>query len=380
MQTLKDLQEKLFFECKSILRGLSKISSLEELLVKQDLLAELNERVTVLKYLEKNSDFFEDDEKIEIQHNKEDSYTSQSPENLQEEVEEEVIFNNELNEIHESDTRDEIPSEMPETESDDRPEEPALKEETAPEYHLEDEQPSPEIIFDIKGSETKSEEQQPVPEESIESIENEEIKQIDREQQYHDLVAEKENEAPQPEAENAPETAPEILTVSETHVTELFQFDLPPKEETTDGEHHKERKFKLAHIKGLKDVPSLFEDKEKEELKPAEEEAPRHKISEIQPEQTEQGSLKKSNVALNFMEAEKKRPEFRLDLNDKIAFSKVLFGGSQSDLNEAIRYLNSFSTLEDAKEYLSDLYYERNWSKVDEYAQRLWTLVENKFL
>lgn len=380
MQTLKDLQEKLFFECKSILRGLSKISSLEELLVKQDLLAELNERVTVLKYLEKNSDFFEDDEKIEIQHSKEDSYTSQSPENLQEEVEEEVIFNNELNEIHESDTRDEIPSEMPETESDDRPEEPALKEETAPEYHLEDEQPSPEIIFDIKGSETKSEEQQPVPEESIESIENEEINQIDREQQYHDLVAEKENEAPQPEAENAPETAPEILTVSETHVTELFQFDLPPKEETTDGEHHKERKFKLAHIKGLKDVPSLFEDKEKEELKPAEEEAPRHKISEIQPEQTEQGSLKKSNVALNFMEAEKKRPEFRLDLNDKIAFSKVLFGGSQSDLNEAIRYLNSFSTLEDAKEYLSDLYYERNWSKVDEYAQRLWTLVENKFL
>ncbi len=34
----------------------------------------------------------------------------------------------------------------------------------------------------------------------------------------------------------------------------------------------------------------------------------------------------------------------------------------------------------EAKEYLSDLYYERKWNKVDEYAQRLWRLVENKFL
>lgn len=80
------------------------------------------------------------------------------------------------------------------------------------------------------------------------------------------------------------------------------------------------------------------------------------------------------------MEADKVKPEFRLDLNDRIAFSKMLFNGSQSDLNETVAHLNGFRNLEEAKEYLSDLYYERKWSKVDEYAQRLWILVENKFL
>ena len=80
------------------------------------------------------------------------------------------------------------------------------------------------------------------------------------------------------------------------------------------------------------------------------------------------------------MEAEKPKPQFKLDLNDRIAFTKTLFGGSQSELNEVVGNLNSFKTLEEAKEYLSDLYYQKKWSKVDEYAQRLWILVENKFL
>jgi len=69
-----------------------------------------------------------------------------------------------------------------------------------------------------------------------------------------------------------------------------------------------------------------------------------------------------------------------LDLNDRLAFTKVLFGGSQTDLNNAISELNRCKNLEEAKEYLSDLYYDKKWDKVDEYAQRLWLLVENKFM
>ena len=51
-----------------------------------------------------------------------------------------------------------------------------------------------------------------------------------------------------------------------------------------------------------------------------------------------------------------------------------------AELNEVVAKLNSFKKLDQAKDYLSDVYYERNWQKVDEYAQRLWSLVENKFL
>ena len=80
------------------------------------------------------------------------------------------------------------------------------------------------------------------------------------------------------------------------------------------------------------------------------------------------------------MEAEKKKNECRLDLNDKVAFTKLLFNGDAEELKTTVDKLNSFNNLEDAKQYLSEVYYEKDWTKADEYAQRLWSLVENKFL
>jgi hypothetical protein len=128
-----------------------------------------------------------------------------------------------------------------------------------------------------------------------------------------------------------------------------------------------EKKFKLAHIKGLKVMQQLFD------LDPLEDEKTVEEIKE------DSGSLLKSNVKTDFMEAEKRKPEFKLDLNDKVAFSKSLFGGNDDELKSTIEKLNSFDTLEDAKQYLSEVYYEKDWSKKDEFAQRLWNLVESKF-
>ncbi len=73
------------------------------------------------------------------------------------------------------------------------------------------------------------------------------------------------------------------------------------------------------------------------------------------------------------------KPGFRLDLNDKMAFRKKLFNDDEQALNDTMQKLNTIESLEQAKEYLSDIYYERNWKEVDEYAQRLWSLVENRF-
>lgn len=72
--------------------------------------------------------------------------------------------------------------------------------------------------------------------------------------------------------------------------------------------------------------------------------------------------------------------DFKLDLNDRLAFTDTLFKGNQQHLNDTISKLNSFKTVDEAREYLSDIYYQNNWSKHDEYAQRLWSLVESKFL
>lgn len=136
------------------------------------------------------------------------------------------------------------------------------------------------------------------------------------------------------------------------------KVDLPLEEKISE-----ERKFKLANIKGLKKIQELFEDDPLEEDETA-------KAHQAHPPVS-------SEVERN-MEA-KRLPEFRLDLNDRIAFTNSLFGGSQSDLNETVKILNSFTDSNEAKEYLSDLYYSRNWKKADDYAQRLWNLVENRF-
>lgn len=136
--------------------------------------------------------------------------------------------------------------------------------------------------------------------------------------------------------------------------------------EELELKHQEERKFRLSNIKGVKKMETLFEDDFFED-------------NSNVVEQAKDSSLIKNNVPLDFMEVEKTKPLFKLDLNDRIAFTKKLFSGSQADLNNAVSRLNEFATLEEAKEYLSELYYKENWDKEDEFAQRLWNLVESKF-
>lgn len=153
------------------------------------------------------------------------------------------------------------------------------------------------------------------------------------------------------EAENNSETS---------FVKENQDLETKEEENSTENLHpsfHSEKKFKLAHIKGLNiSVPSLFDE-------PALETPEKEKEFENS-EKTENQIVK----------------ELKLDLNDKIAFSKFLFNGSQAELNEVANKINEMDNLEEAKTFLSNLYYQKNWENVDEYAQRLWNLVENKFL
>lgn len=344
MQNIEDLRDKLFFESRNIIETLSKIASSEELLSKKDLVEELNERISFLKLLERNEEYFVAETPLQQNDNQDlnsENYNeNNASENQKEDIEEEVLFTNELNEFN----KDEISEE-------EKPVEVALEVSHSEEIPDEEE---------IHVPEERAVEENPV-------ITNEEV------QEYSEKVADAEEKTEQ-EIENAYESKRQIVE---------FEKPEPEKKEIPTPEHlariqekHEEkgRKFKLAHIKGLKAVESLFDEDPLENIPDeAVHESPENEAKET-------SSLLKANVPTDFMEAPKPKPEFRLDLNDKIAFSKTLFGGSQTDLNDAIRNLNSFKTLEEAKEYLSDLYYEKNWKKADEYAQRLWSLVENKFL
>lgn len=477
MQNIQDLKEKIFFESKNIIDILEKINNVDELLSKQDLVDELANRISFLRMLEKNIEYFipnlasqnsenqmntsfvkdefesqdsphevTEEEAIfnnelnEIDENENSEYQEEEEVRGETAVEEEEIFNNQLTEIVESEyhenrvnlAEDDIPTKNTETEVaenkqtesyDDQMEEEVIFTNQLNEINEFENEPSNyqgsgtnsfdeeesiqnSLEEDTKADEAKvyandanefSEVNEKIP--SIfdsEVLEDDEMLIEENESQFissnvaieqgemvmetsnvENILGEIKNEAKIEEINEEHAISDEInkrkiVDIDNGH-QELAKEKYPSDEsfENLDA-YNQEKKIKLANIKGLKSIQSLFDDD------PLDREIPQEKHEPIVKE--ENGSLLKTNIPTNFMEAEKSKPEFRLDLNDRIAFSKMLFEGSQSELNTVISDLNSFRTLEEAKEYLSDLYYSRNWRKVDEYAQRLWVLVENKFL
>lgn len=71
----------------------------------------------------------------------------------------------------------------------------------------------------------------------------------------------------------------------------------------------------------------------------------------------------------------------QVGLNDRIAFVKHLFDGSQEDFNRVLSQLNSFKTENEAKNFLTKFVKpDYDWSEKEEYEKRLIDLIERKFL
>lgn len=510
MQNIQDLQEKIFFESKNIISILDKINDVDELLSKQDLIDQLAERISFLKLLKSKVEYYRKEDlqfsQAFLNHSPAESI-SESQDFSHEVMEEEAIFNNELNEIGEAETHlpnnvmeeeaifnnqlNEIEENefhenlvhLAEVEQIDENSEKLIKENTLQE-NLDTEITEEESVFNDQLDEIEEEEaneevskvlsfvdeerilENSVPEEEDdideeifdqkvteeEAIFNNQLNEIDEfeneisdesvsnqfEEEEHIqnnyesvkitddssekipsmfesdgpedeiLIEESENEIVsedfkydedgiitensnvesilteiKKDTEAEVEINENIITTEESDKRKIVDIDRPSsdieKEKPASDEsfenleaYQREKKIRLANIKGLKTIQTLFDDD------PLAREIPQEKSVPVVKEDS--GSILKTNIPTEYMEAEKQKPEFRLDLNDRMAFTKLLFGGSQTDLNQAVAELNRCRNLEEAKEYLSDLYYDRKWDKVDEYAQRLWILVENKFL
>lgn len=340
MDKREELQQRIFAECREILENLSKIQDREELIQRRNLISDLYERVGFLKISEENKQSHVDDSSLQSIENEKISPYFEDDLEL-------------VNSGNNSFVEDEI-------------------------------QPVENIVEEVQVNETEpvnsnleelteaEEEQYFVDEKPLESSESEpEIEKINSELDVDSEPNSNENIENQIIEEPLDEEISEELILESTISEEAYERNVEIIEKETEEEQNeaqaqlsKEKKLRLANIKGLKSsVQSLFDEEE---------------IIPKAPESS--GLIAKSNVPLDFMEAEKSKPDFKLDLNDRIAFTQKLFGGSQTELNETVQTLNSFKTLDEAKEYLSEVYYQRNWKKSEDYAQRLWTLVENKFL
>lgn len=485
MQNIQDLKEKIFFESKNIISILDKIRNVDELLSKQDLVDELANRISFLRLLEKNIEYFGNENASHFSENKEnfsskiavekpqdfnnevteeeaifnnqlneivedelhETLVNFAKENSEEKIaensevkihngvtEEEAIFNNQLNEIDENEPSDYNGSALnfvdeerilanSEPENDDDIHEGMFNEKITEEEAIFNNQLN-EIdefeneVSDDEGSINGFDEEEKIQDnfesdvknrenleiaEKIPSIfdteildENEEILVEESEEQFvasNVSIEQGEMAMDTSNVENIINEIKHEAVIEEKQEQSILaeindrrkivdidrpipqEKEKPASDESFENleEYQHEKKIKLASIKGMKAVQSLFDDDHLDRELPKDKPAPVEKKEDT-------GSILKTNIPTGFMEAEKRKPEFKLDLNDRIAFTKTLFGGSQSELNEVVNNLNNFTNLEDAKEYLSDLYYNKKWSKVDEYAQRLWILVENKFL
>ena len=392
MQNWRESYDKVFEEMKNLLSELSKSHTYEDILMKENEINQLYQKFSFLK-VSQNFEFSSTEiEPLQIIENQLTNSDSNliSVEDFEEEnkVAEIVVEETEIHDIF-----DDVP-EVEEVHSfeeidarEDLLEEQVLENDPVNEIdEVQNEEQIDEVISDISTPINVTED---IINESQETIETQTPEEILLEEATEKLEPMQDSqfsfamEKEQPIAEVSNDHYEARLAEKEAKLKELeenrrkivefSEENTQPKENTqkvyesqTQAESH-DKKFKLAHIKGLKIAKSLFDDDHlEEEEKPV-------------PVQNS-GSLLKNNVPTDYMEAPKPKPEFKLDLNDRIAFSQYLFNGSQSELNQVVSILNSFNSLEKAKEFLSDIYYERDWKKVDNYAQRLWTLVENRFL
>lgn len=333
MSQLQEVKDKIFFECQDLLRKISAVSNAEELVEQQDVLYRISENIAVLKVVmngtvpiakeaQKNAD---NDEFNQFSTAVELSSLNDT-------------FDDEENLHAQSDSGELLP--MSESEF----------------------KPEPNFESDDKPSVNNEDANNDIPVITDEGLEEELISEALLSEEVYERNVEALDRQTETETESPTETD-SLRTIKEIEPHHPTQ-STKEEEEKAEERRQNEKKIKLASIKALnKNLHSLFDD-DPLETPPA------------QPER----SLHNANMPTEYMEAPKRKPDFKLDLNDRIAFTQKLFGGSQTELNNAIQQLNTYSSLEDAKVYLSDLYYEKNWKKVDDYAQRLWMLVENKFL
>ena len=78
---------------------------------------------------------------------------------------------------------------------------------------------------------------------------------------------------------------------------------------------------------------------------------------------------------------DKLQGDIQIGLNDRIAFVKNLFGGSQEDFNRVVSQLNTFKTEKEAKKFINKMVKpDYDWADKEELEERFMTIVERKFV
>ncbi|MES2576899.1 MAG: hypothetical protein V4589_04760, partial [Bacteroidota bacterium] len=180
------------------------------------------------------------------------------------------------------------------------------------------------------------------------------------------VVAEKETSAP----EKAAFTPAFELSQEEEVETEV---EAPKKmepvqisfEDLLGGNYHDTQFVKVQQIENIPTAVVIETPKEivaeEEKVLPVKEEA-------VEPK----------TVSLN----EKLAKGINIDLNDRIAFIKHLFGNSSEDYNRVLNQLITFDTFYETRDFIQEMVKPdyNNWEGKQEYEERFMDIIEKKFL
>lgn len=87
-----------------------------------------------------------------------------------------------------------------------------------------------------------------------------------------------------------------------------------------------------------------------------------------------------TNSTKSSLHEELKKSTIQIGLNDRIAFVKRLFDGNQQDFHRVLSQVNTFSNIEEVREFIDTMVKpEHNWDNHEEYAHRFMEIIENKF-
>ncbi|MDI6032242.1 hypothetical protein QLS91_04070 [Flavobacterium sp. LB2P84] len=228
---------------------------------------------------------------------------------------------------------------------------------------------------DATESETNIVEEETVEAPLEETISNEEItaEEEKEEESIEEPIIEEEIVAAEKEA-SKPETAA-FTPAFELSQEEEVQTELEvPKrmepvqisfEDLLGGNYHDTQFVKVQQIEN---IPTAVVIETPKEIVAQEEKTVPVKEETVEPK----------TVSLN----EKLAKGINIDLNDRIAFIKHLFGNSSEDYNRVLNQLITFDTFYETRDFIQEMVKPdyNNWEGKQEYEERFMDIIEKKFL
>ncbi len=215
---------------------------------------------------------------------------------------------------------------------------------------------SSELILEEEEQEEITELEEPVfeEEEDLETLEDEMEEEVVEEEIEAPFIPAFELEKEEEEEEQIVEEAPkqEAVQISfEDLIGGDFSDDLFVKVESTAFETPKDEKVETVLETVAFDLDEIEIHEEVEESK---------------------------SVTLN----EKLAKGINIDLNDRIAFTKHLFGNDPEDYNRVLNQLITFNTFYETRDFIRDMVKPdyNNWEGKEEYEERFMEIIEKKFL